>query len=62
MNVVVVVAVIVCIDVEVDGTDISGLVCSDDEVDSIVVVVTVGVQDAFGIKYISAFTYYSNIN
>ena len=61
----VVVAVIVCIDVnddEVDETDIAGLVCSDDEVDSIVVVVTVGVKEAFGIKYISAFMYYSDIN
>ena len=62
MNVVVVVAVIVCIDDEVDETDIAGLVCSDDEVDSIVVVVTVGVEEAFGIKYISAFMYYSDIN
>ena len=52
----VVVAVIVCIDAEVDETDITGLVCSDDEVDSIGVVVT------FGIKCISAFMYYSDIN
>ena len=51
MNVVVVVVVIVCIDVnddEVDETDIAGLVCSDDEVDSIVVVVTAGVEEALG--------------
>ena len=40
-----------CIDVnddEVDETDIAGLVCSDDEVDSIVVVVTAGVEEALG--------------
>ena len=57
MNVVVVVviAVRVCNDDEVDGTDIAGLVCSDD--DSIFVVVIAGVEEAFGIKYISAFMY-----